>query len=193
MQPRVVAVVANYGGAGVPLTECAVAAVSRQAGSFDPAIVVVDDGSGVDVVRRLRVAIPAEAEVIALRTNRGYAAACNEGIRWGSALDPAYIWLLNNDIDMDSGTLSRLVEALERTPEWAAAAPATVDVGGTRVLGAGATLHKLRGRLRHRWEGADPSSLPTEPYEVLAATLFGDDPAELGGDVTAALGGDAAA
>ena len=31
------------------------------------------------------------------------------------------------------------------------------------------------------------------PSQVLAATLFGDDPAGLGGDVTAALGGDAAA
>ena len=166
IRPRVVAVVANYGRSGIRLTERAVAAVARQEGSFDLDIVVVDDGSGDDVAERLRAAIPAETEVIARRTNRGYAAACNEGVRWASTLNPGYVWLLNNDIDMDSGTLSRLLETLELRQDWAAAAPATVDTEGIRVLGAGVALDKMRGRVRHLWVGADVGSLPTEPYEV---------------------------
>lgn len=165
--PRIVAVVATHGPRGVPLVRRAVESLVRQTGPFSLAVVVVDDGSGPDVTRLLAAQLPPQVELVELPANGGYGAACNVGVRRALDTGSAYVWLLNNDIEMEDGTLARLVAALERRPRLAAAGPVMISADlPPRVLGAGMTVHLMRGRVRHLHEGAPLGQLPVEPFGV---------------------------
>lgn len=72
-----------------------------------------DDGT-IDVLHE------APVRVLALEENRGFAAGTNAGWRLGSA---PYVLLLNPDARMDSESLARLVDVLEREPSVGAVAP----------------------------------------------------------------------
>src|SRR5262249_17232333 len=81
-----------------------------------------------DLVRTI-MGSAAELELIAIRevTNTGFAAAANHGIR--TATQP-YVFLHNPDLVLNRDTLTRLVQAMERSP-------ATVASVGPKLLRAG--------------------------------------------------------
>ena len=95
-------------------------------------LVVVDNGSRDGSVEYVRSAHP-DVEVIALATNRGFAAAYNEAVR---AVDAEWVAFLNNDTRVSEGWLDELVAAADRHGA-AAAAAAIVDWDGSRVDFAG--------------------------------------------------------
>ena len=167
--PKVTASIANFGDYGVAMTAAAVHDVLAQRGPFSLKLMVIDDGSGPEVVERLRRTVPASVEVVALATNGGYATACNAAIRRAAADGSDRVWLLNNDLGLPPTTLLSLLEALESNPTWAAVAPATVSASvPDRVLGAGATLNLTRARVRHLYQGRSVRDLPSHPYQVQA-------------------------
>jgi N-acetylglucosaminyl-diphospho-decaprenol L-rhamnosyltransferase len=95
-------------------------------------VIVVDNGStdgSLDAARR-RPGV----QVIALGSNRGFAAANNAGIR---ASTGASLLLLNSDAIAPPGAIDRLLAALERHPEAAAAGPRLVDAHGRAELSFG--------------------------------------------------------
>jgi N-acetylglucosaminyl-diphospho-decaprenol L-rhamnosyltransferase len=162
----VVAAVINFERAD--LTAGLVAALVAHRATADVQVIAVDNGSNPAELARLRETLHPAAELLVLPTNRGYAAACNAASRAALAADADYVWLLNNDLDIEAGVLDALVSVLE-TSDWAAAAPVTVDaLAGETVLGAGADLSVGRGRLRHRWIGRPRTDLPSSPFEVTA-------------------------
>ncbi|HMP51437.1 MAG TPA: glycosyltransferase, partial [Candidatus Melainabacteria bacterium] len=75
-------------------------------------VLLVDNGSEQDDGALLKSEFP-EIDLLRLDSNRGFSGGCNAGI--GYCLDDGadYIWLLNNDATVDSGTLSALVDAAE--------------------------------------------------------------------------------
>lgn len=75
-------------------------------------VMVVDNGSTDDSVA---VAGRGGAEVIALGTNAGFAAAVNRGIR---SADTEWIGILNNDVSLPENWLSRLMERLVSGSAW---------------------------------------------------------------------------
>ena len=95
-------------------------------------LVVVDNGSRDGSVEYVRSAHP-DVEVIALATNRGFAAAYNEAVR---VVDAEWVAFLNNDTRVSEGWLDELVAAADRHGA-AAAAAAIVDWDGSRVDFAG--------------------------------------------------------
>ncbi len=167
--PSVLASIASYGASGVSLSAHAVECVLAQAGEFALDVVVVDDGSGPVVTEAIRASTPGSVSVVARSANRGYAAACNEGIRRARAARADYVWLLNNDIEMQPATLQRMLETIEERPGWAAVAPVTIDPRPPHlVLGAGVTIGRTRARVRHLLGGRPQTDLPREPYAVEA-------------------------
>jgi N-acetylglucosaminyl-diphospho-decaprenol L-rhamnosyltransferase len=99
-------------------------------------IVVVDNGSTDGTAAMLAQRFP-DAEVVALRENRGFATAVNAGIAAGSA---EVVVLVNNDVECDAGFVAALVAALAREPGAGMAAGlllargrATVDSYGVEV------------------------------------------------------------
>ncbi|MGC8786468.1 MAG: glycosyltransferase family 2 protein [Anaerolineae bacterium] len=104
--PRVQVVIPNWNGCHL-LFRC-LNALSRQ--TFDDfTITVVDNGSTDGSVAWLREYAPS-VWLIANATNRGFAAAVNQGIRTG---DSEYVATLNNDTEPEPGWLEALVTAAD--------------------------------------------------------------------------------
>ncbi len=76
----------------------------------DYQVVTVDNGSNDGSVERIRAAFPA-INVIETGANLGFAGGANAGIRAALERDPAYVWLLNNDVEVEPDTLTQLVDA----------------------------------------------------------------------------------
>jgi GT2 family glycosyltransferase len=88
-------------------------------------VVVVDNGSTDGSVARLQEARP-DVELLESRRNRGYAGGNNIGIRHALTLDAEFVWILNNDTEVEPGALTALVEALPSS-EWGILASSLID------------------------------------------------------------------
>lgn len=109
-------IVPNWNGAAL-LDDC-IGSLKRQ--TFrDFELIVVDDGSTDDSVERVSV-LDAEARVVRLQVNRGFAAAANAGI---AAARGDLLLILNNDTELDSECLGEVVAAAERAPNAGMIAP----------------------------------------------------------------------
>lgn len=76
-------------------------------------VIVADNGSTDGSLQLLERRYP-EVSVLALGENRGFAGACNAGIR---AAGGTFIVLLNNDTEVDASWLEEVLAAFERHPE----------------------------------------------------------------------------
>jgi GT2 family glycosyltransferase len=121
-------------------------------------VIVVDNGSSDGSVeaahRRLGV------RVIAIGSNRGFAAANNAGIRASAG---EYLLLLNSDTIVPAAAIDRLLAALERHPEAAAAGPRLVDAHGRAELSFGRMIGPItewrQQRLMRRRSRADAAAV----------------------------------
>ncbi|MFQ5596330.1 MAG: glycosyltransferase family 2 protein, partial [Anaerolineae bacterium] len=108
--PRISVVIPNWNG--LQHLDTCLSALDRQ--TFDDfEIIVVDNASSDGSVAFIQLKYP-QATVIELPENRGFAGACNAGIR---AAQGEFIVLLNNDTEVDPGWLAAIVDAFQRHPE----------------------------------------------------------------------------
>lgn len=90
---------------------------SLQAQSYpDLSVVLVDNGSTDGSMDRLEADFP-DVETIRRGSNDGFAAGVNDGIRTVLEDDPAFVWLLNNDIVVPEDVLGALVDRFESEPD----------------------------------------------------------------------------
>jgi GT2 family glycosyltransferase len=91
-------------------------------------VVVVDNASGHETVALLSelAATLGYVKLVHNRENRGFARACNQGIR---AATGQYVVLLNDDTVVAPGWLSRLVAHLELCPTLGIVGPSTNHIG----------------------------------------------------------------
>jgi GT2 family glycosyltransferase len=123
-------VIVSY-NASADLERC-LQALHDAAPSAPHEIIVVDNGSSdrsVDVARRWN-----DVRVIESRINRGFAAACNIGIRAALGTN---VLLLNSDAFVGPGSLDTLLSELAAHPEAAVAGPRLVDGEGRAELSFG--------------------------------------------------------
>ena len=104
-------------------------------------VLVLDNGSTDDSVRRIRQRFP-ETEVTELAGNLGFAKGNNAGIRAALDRGAGYVWLLNNDTKVDAQALSAMVDVAESDLEigavgstiYSMAEPARLQAwGGGRI------------------------------------------------------------
>lgn len=93
-------------------------------------IIIIDNGARNIMPEFLRRFEP--LDWIPLYGNRGTSVAFNLGI--GAAKDCEYVFLLNNDVEMEPECLSHLVQALERDPGYSAAVPKLLQWSDPRYL-----------------------------------------------------------
>jgi GT2 family glycosyltransferase len=79
------------------------------------AILVVDNGSADDSVCKIQKECP-WVEVLETHANLGFAGGNNRGIHLALDRGVKYVWLLNNDTIVETGTLTALVTAAESDP-----------------------------------------------------------------------------
>lgn len=85
-------------------------------------VIVVDNNSTDDSVVMVEQQFP-QTQLIRRVENGGYAVALNDGIRAGSALDPDFFLVLNNDTLVPPDTISKLVNVIQSDTQIAIAAP----------------------------------------------------------------------
>lgn len=114
---RVVAVVLNWNG-----TPDTVACVrSLQALAAAPELtatletLVVDNGSRTGPQQALQDA-GLDVSVVETGTNLGYAGGNNVGIDWALARGADFVWILNNDAEVEPGALAPLLDSAARNP-----------------------------------------------------------------------------
>jgi GT2 family glycosyltransferase len=108
-------------------------------------IIVVDNGSSDGSVVYLRTEQP-QVQLVSLPENRGFSAAVNAGIL---SSDAPYIFLLNNDTELEPDCLHHLLKAAEALPEYDVFAPKMLSFQQREVLdGAGDAY--LRGGAGYR-------------------------------------------
>jgi N-acetylglucosaminyl-diphospho-decaprenol L-rhamnosyltransferase len=166
--PRVDAILVSW-NSGALLPRCLEALRVQTLPEVAP--LLVDNGSADDSVARFRAACPG-APVIANPGNRGFAAACNQGI---AATEAELILLLNTDCFLEPDYLETLVEHLAGHPGLGgvqgkylrADAPGRIDSLGLRLRPWGPAKDIARGR---------PDPRTTEPFAVdglcAAAALY---------------------
>lgn len=76
-------------------------------------VIVVDNGSTDESVKFIQDSFP-EVKVVKLAQNRGFAGAINAGIKKSAG---RYLFLLNNDTEVDKDCIKFLVEAIKAHPE----------------------------------------------------------------------------
>ena len=92
-------------------------------------LVVVDNASGDDSVRRIREAVP-RAKVIASKRNTGFAGGCNLGVRRSRG---EYIAFINSDARPGKTFLSAAVPVLREHEDVGAVATKVLDWEGKAI------------------------------------------------------------
>jgi GT2 family glycosyltransferase len=117
--PRVAAIVINYNG--FEITSEALASLRRMDyPAFD--LILVDNGSTDGSADRIAAAFP-DLHQERVAENRGSSSGYAYGFRWAFERGYDYVLLLNNDIEVEPGMLSRLVEAAESDPKIGCVGP----------------------------------------------------------------------
>ncbi len=136
--PLISIIIPNYNGA--EHLEVCLKSISLQTIS-DYELIVVDNGSTDNSISLIH-SQSQEIAVYQLNENKGFAAAVNYGITKSNG---RYIALLNNDIELDTNWLSKLVEVLESNNELGSVAckmlnyfdRSTIDAAGDVLTKAG--------------------------------------------------------
>lgn len=145
--PHVTAAILNYDGRD--LLKVVVPSVLSQ--SLQAVrVIVIDDGSRDDSVTLCREGWP-QIEVVELGRNMGVAAALNRAVE--AADGSEYLALLNNDLELDSQWLARLVRTLDEHPEAGSATGKTfnyfrrdeLDGAGDLLMPSGAATRRGLG------------------------------------------------
>ncbi len=159
--PAVSVVVVNY-NSGEDLEESLPALLDSEDATFQE-VILVDNAStdrSLEIARRWADR-DRRIRLIASSDNRGYAGGANLALPRARG---RYIAILNPDVMVSAGWLSRVVAVLEQHPEAAAANPLILLYGDEgRVNAAGQDVHitglgfnRLLGRGRHR-AGTEPA------------------------------------
>ena len=123
--PDLAVIIVNY-NAGEHLLSC-LSSVFASAGDATLEVVVVDNHSVDGSTERAERAHP-DAKFIRNRDNKGFSAGVNQGIRASGA---PFLFLLNPDAEVKTGTLSGLVKIAEDHPRVAAVGPLIRNPDGT--------------------------------------------------------------
>ncbi|MGQ9803500.1 MAG: glycosyltransferase family 2 protein [Anaerolineae bacterium] len=156
--PQVTVVIPNWNGAA-HLPTCLESLRRQTFRDFE--VIVVDNGSTDESLALLARDYP-EVQVLALGENRGFAGACNAGIR---AARGEFILLLNNDTDADPHWLEEVVAAFRRHPEAGLVASKMRLFDRRDVLHTAGDYYRVDGRPGNRgvWE-TDQGQYDREEY-----------------------------
>jgi len=113
-------------------------------------VIVLDNGSTDGSLRHIRERHQ-EVEIMKLGDNLGFANGNNAGIRTAVERGAEYVWLLNNDTEVDPGALRALVETAESDPRIGAVGSAIYSMAKPEQLLAwgGGYINFWLGRSRH--------------------------------------------
>ena len=127
-RPRVAVVVVTWNG--VALSERCVRSVLDDPLAPELDVIIVDNASTDGTPAWLdRLEQEPRARVIRNEDNRGFAAACNQGLAAGAAAGAELLVILNNDVAVTPGWASTMTRHLKRDPSIGLIGPITNNIG----------------------------------------------------------------
>jgi GT2 family glycosyltransferase len=111
--PRVSIIILNWNGVDDTI-ECLESLKEVTYPNYD--IIIVDNASSGDDVRRLRALYGDQIHIIVNEINFGFPGGCNVGMRYAVNKGADYMLLLNNDVKVDPAFLTELIETGEKDP-----------------------------------------------------------------------------
>ena len=127
MSGKIGVVIVSYNSAD-ELADCIKAVKSAaQNASLEPAVVVVDNNSK---DKSVKMAEKSGALTIANKTNLGFSAGVNQGIKTAFKNGCEFILILNPDLIMSAKSLPAMLSALRSDPKIGAVGPSMVDKTG---------------------------------------------------------------
>ncbi len=120
--PFVLAVVVNWNG-GEDLLQCVASIAASEYPKDKYKIAVVDNASADGSCEALSRSYP-DILIFENDKNVGYVKAANQGFSYAERTGADYVWLFNNDVVVNAGTLSRLVAVGEEDESIGVIAPA---------------------------------------------------------------------
>lgn len=141
-------------------------------------VIAVDNGSTDDSAEVLLAAFGSNDrfELLRVHPNRGFSGGANAGMHRALETDAAFVWLLTDDVELDSAASRRLLDAMEQNQEagvggpyiYFSDSPNKIYYGGG-VLGRGGADHEYGGCI-------DDGSLSAAPARdtgyVTGAAMF---------------------
>ena len=143
-RPRVRVVVVNYDG-GEMTVECLEALRGTDWPSNRLEVVLVDNASSDGIADRVAAELP-DVEVLRSATNLGFGGGCNLGIGDPGGAD--YVALVNNDVSVEPGWPTPVVEELEADESLGDACPGILFPSRFAEVQIDA-LDRQRAQLRH--------------------------------------------
>jgi GT2 family glycosyltransferase len=131
----------------------------------DVEVVVVDNGSRDDSLNWLAEHWP-QARVVALPDNVGVTPALNECLR---AATGEYVFLLNNDMELQPGCLDELVRALDALPQAGVVVPKLLEFYDRAVIDGAGDIYTWGGEAHRRGKGERDQGQYDEPGVVFSA------------------------
>ncbi|MBL8738548.1 MAG: glycosyltransferase [Planctomycetes bacterium] len=127
-RPKVGVVVVSWNG--MALTRRCVASVLQDPLADDVDLVIVDNASTDGTAAWLdEIATDPRVRVIRNADNRGFAAACNQGLAAAATRDPELLVILNNDLVVTPGWTATLRAHLRNDPRIGLIGPVTNNIG----------------------------------------------------------------
>jgi len=133
------AIIINYDGGELLRKTLASLVAELDRLDLESEILVVDNASTDNSLSLVSCHFPS-VRVISLPQNSGFARAANSGAR---ASCGRYLLFLNNDIEIEPGSIGRLISFLEAHPDYALVAPAVLGPDGSFELSFGPDLNLL--------------------------------------------------
>ncbi len=160
--PRVHIAVLNWNNA--PDTIACLRSLERHACNNTETVVVDNgstDGSGGEIASRFP-----EARMLLLPENRGFSGGANTALRDAAEKKADYVFLLNNDAEVEADTIADLVSCAEEN-ETAGIVGAKVLMAGSpgMIESEGVAINLFTGRIRQIGFGRPDSEAPAEPLE----------------------------
>lgn len=143
--PKVFVIVLNYNGADT-IEACLGSVFRTNYPNFE--LVLVDNNSQDESFELAKKIFP-KATFIKNRENIGFAAGNNVGIRFALERMADYIFLLNNDAELEAETLTKLVAAAEKNKKIGILSPVIYNVENGKTWFSGGKINWLAMKTVH--------------------------------------------
>lgn len=156
--PKVFVVVLNYNGKNT-IKQCLDSVYKSDYPNIE--LVVVDNNS-TDESFELARKYHGKSHFIKNEKNVGFAAGNNVGIRFALEKMADYIFLLNNDAQVEMNTISRLIEEMEKDEDLGIGAPIIKKYPDSSIWYAGGKIKWTRMRAVHNFQVESDHPYETE-------------------------------
>ena len=127
LMPEVAIIIPSFNGLHL-LKTCLQSIYNQTFRSFE--VILMDNGSGDGTADWVPCHYP-KIRIIRFSVNKGFSAAVNEGIRQSGS---RYIFLLNNDTELDPACLEILIQTADANVEYASFAPKMIQYHNRKML-----------------------------------------------------------